>query len=139
MPTREINFDGLIGPTHNYGGLSLGNIASSSNAGATSRPRAAAFGSAAAVYFNTRASSRFTIVEVNALDRPGLVHALADVMFTRGAVIRSAHIATYGERAVDVFYLTDAAGRKIAGDAALAELGTALKAAAEPEAMRQAA
>ena len=103
------------------------------------RPRAAAFGSAAAVYFNTRASSRFTIVEVNALDRPGLVHALADVMFTRGAVIRSAHIATYGERAVDVFYLTDAAGRKIAGDAALAELGTALKAAAEPEAMRQAA
>lgn len=42
MPTREINFDGLIGPTHNYGGLSLGNIASSSNAGATSRPRAAA-------------------------------------------------------------------------------------------------
>ena len=42
MHTREINFDGLIGPTHNYGGLSLGNIASSSNAGATSRPRAAA-------------------------------------------------------------------------------------------------
>ena len=42
MTTREINFDGLIGPTHNYGGLSLGNLASSSNAGATSRPRAAA-------------------------------------------------------------------------------------------------
>ncbi len=40
--TREINFDGLIGPTHNYGGLSLGNIASASNAGATARPRAAA-------------------------------------------------------------------------------------------------
>jgi succinylarginine dihydrolase len=38
----EINFDGLIGPTHNYGGLSLGNVASSRNAGATSRPRAAA-------------------------------------------------------------------------------------------------
>jgi len=39
---REINFDGLIGPTHNYGGLSLGNVASSSNAGQVSRPRAAA-------------------------------------------------------------------------------------------------
>jgi succinylarginine dihydrolase len=38
----EINFDGLIGPTHNYGGLSLGNVASHRNAGATSRPRAAA-------------------------------------------------------------------------------------------------
>jgi|TARA_R100000501_G_scaffold10060_2_gene19925 succinylarginine dihydrolase len=38
----EINFDGLIGPTHNYAGLSLGNLASASNAGRTSRPRAAA-------------------------------------------------------------------------------------------------
>ena len=42
MSFVEINFDGLIGPTHNYGGLSLGNVASSRNAGATSRPRAAA-------------------------------------------------------------------------------------------------
>jgi succinylarginine dihydrolase len=38
----EINFDGLIGPTHNYGGLSLGNVASATNAGAVSQPRAAA-------------------------------------------------------------------------------------------------
>lgn len=37
----EANFDGLIGPTHNYGGLSDGNIASASNAGLTSRPREA--------------------------------------------------------------------------------------------------
>ena len=39
---REINFDGLIGPTHNYAALSFGNLASASNAGATSRPREAA-------------------------------------------------------------------------------------------------
>ena len=38
----EINFDGLIGPSHNYAGLSLGNVASASNAGGVSRPRAAA-------------------------------------------------------------------------------------------------
>ncbi|WBO24645.1 N-succinylarginine dihydrolase [Sphingomonas abietis] len=38
----EINFDGIVGPTHNYGGLSLGNLASKKNAGQTSRPRAAA-------------------------------------------------------------------------------------------------
>ena len=38
----EINFDGIIGPSHNYAGLSLGNIASSNNAGAASQPRAAA-------------------------------------------------------------------------------------------------
>jgi succinylarginine dihydrolase len=39
---HEINFDGLIGPTHNYAALSFGNLASASNAGATSRPRDAA-------------------------------------------------------------------------------------------------
>jgi succinylarginine dihydrolase len=42
MALVEINFDGIIGPSHNYAGLSLGNIASSSNAGASSQPRAAA-------------------------------------------------------------------------------------------------
>lgn len=41
MTAREANFDGLIGPTHNYGGLSDGNIASSSNSGLTSHPREA--------------------------------------------------------------------------------------------------
>ncbi len=38
----EINFDGIIGPSHNYAGLSLGNLASAKNAGGTSQPRAAA-------------------------------------------------------------------------------------------------
>ena len=39
---REINFDGIVGPSHNYAGLSLGNLASARNAGHVSRPRAAA-------------------------------------------------------------------------------------------------
>ena len=39
---REINFDGIIGPSHNYAGLSLGNLASARNAGHVSRPRSAA-------------------------------------------------------------------------------------------------
>ena len=38
----EINFDGIVGPTHNYAGLSIGNLAATSNAGAPSSPRAAA-------------------------------------------------------------------------------------------------
>ncbi len=42
MATTEINFDGLVGPTHNYAGLSLGNRASMSNARAVANPRAAA-------------------------------------------------------------------------------------------------
>ena len=42
MPIVEINFDGIVGPSHNYAGLSLGNLASTRNAGAVSRPRGAA-------------------------------------------------------------------------------------------------
>jgi len=41
MTFREVNFDGLIGPTHNYAGLSFGNLASQRNKGAASSPRAA--------------------------------------------------------------------------------------------------
>ncbi len=42
MPLREINFDGIIGPSHNYAGLSFGNVASMKHAGQVSQPRAAA-------------------------------------------------------------------------------------------------
>ncbi len=43
MPSaREVNFDGLVGPTHNYAGLSVGNIASVKHSGAVSHPREAA-------------------------------------------------------------------------------------------------
>ncbi|MGE8361261.1 N-succinylarginine dihydrolase [Pseudomonas sp.] len=42
MSAYEMNFDGLVGPTHNYGGLSYGNVASQSNSQAVSNPREAA-------------------------------------------------------------------------------------------------
>jgi len=42
MSLEEINFDGIVGPSHNYAGLSLGNLAATKNAGATAFPRAAA-------------------------------------------------------------------------------------------------
>ena len=42
MPAYEMNFDGLVGPTHNYGGLSYGNVASQSNSSAVSNPQEAA-------------------------------------------------------------------------------------------------
>lgn len=42
MALVEINFDGLVGPSHNYAGLSLGNLASANNASEVSYPRAAA-------------------------------------------------------------------------------------------------
>ena len=42
MPLQEINFDGIVGPSHNYAGLSLGNLAATAHAGDVSTPRAAA-------------------------------------------------------------------------------------------------
>ena len=42
MPLTEINFDGIVGPSHNYAGLSVGNLASTRNVGQVSQPRAAA-------------------------------------------------------------------------------------------------
>ncbi len=51
---REINFDGIIGPSHNYAGLSLGNLASSANAGQVSSPRAAALQGVAKMRHNLR-------------------------------------------------------------------------------------
>jgi succinylarginine dihydrolase len=51
---REINFDGIIGPSHNYAGLSLGNLASSTNKGLVSHPRAAALQGVAKMRHNLR-------------------------------------------------------------------------------------
>ena len=42
MTAREVNFDGLVGPTHNYAGLSYGNLAASSNKGRVSNPKGGA-------------------------------------------------------------------------------------------------
>jgi len=51
-----------------------------------------------------------------------LLHALAYALFQAKVTIHSAHIATYGERAVDVFYLTDLIGDKIEATARLRTL-----------------
>jgi succinylarginine dihydrolase len=54
MAIREINFDGIVGPSHNYAGLSLGNLASARNAGETSYPRDAALQGLAKMRSNIR-------------------------------------------------------------------------------------
>ena len=93
--------------------------------------RRAAFAVAPSVVIAERASTRTTVVEVNARDQNGLLARLALAIHLLGHQIHSAHIATYGERAVDTFYLTNAAGRKL-GVAQIAELRGALSAAASP-------
>jgi [protein-PII] uridylyltransferase len=77
------------------------------------RTRAEAFHIAPNVLIDNRASNRQTVIEVNAADRPALLNALAHALFDAKVTIRSAHIATYGERAVDTFYVTDLLGGKI--------------------------
>ncbi|CAA9520463.1 MAG: [Protein-PII] uridylyltransferase / [Protein-PII]-UMP uridylyl-removing enzyme [uncultured Sphingomonadaceae bacterium] len=103
------------------------------------RARAEAFSIEPLALVDDRASNRYTVAEVNARDRPALLHDLAYALFTSGVTIHSAHIATYGERAVDVFYVTDLLGVKIADPARLAELEARLLAAAAGKAAAEAA
>jgi [protein-PII] uridylyltransferase len=96
------------------------------------RARATAFEVAPSVAVADRASTRTTVVEINAHDRPALLAALAAAVHAEGHQIHSAHIATYGERAVDVFYLTRADGKKLEADDVDALKTALLQAAAEP-------
>jgi [protein-PII] uridylyltransferase len=102
--------------------------------------RAEAFPIQPAVFVDNGASSRYTVVEVNARDRAALLSRLAQAVYQSRATIHSAHIATYGERAVDVFYLTDFNGEKIVAPARLKALhDRLLKAASEKAARKEAA
>ncbi|HUG61112.1 MAG TPA: ACT domain-containing protein, partial [Methylomirabilota bacterium] len=58
-------------------------------------------------------SENFTVVEVSCLDRPGLLYELTKAISALNLNIASAHVATFGERAVDVFYVTDLTNQKI--------------------------
>ena len=78
-----------------------------------SRTRADAFTVQPNVLIDNKASNRYTVIEVNAADRPALLNALAYALFQSKVTISSAHIATYGERAVDTFYVTDLIGGKV--------------------------
>ena len=96
--------------------------------------RAEAFDIEPAVFIDPAASNRYTVVEVNARDRAALLSGLARAMFEAKATVQSAHIATYGERAVDVFYLADARGARIENPQKLKALrARLLKAASEPD------
>jgi [protein-PII] uridylyltransferase len=77
------------------------------------RPRADAFDVRPRVLVDNKASNRFTVVEVNARDRPALLNRLAYALFDARLMVHSAHVATYGEQAVDTFYVTDLLGEKL--------------------------
>jgi [protein-PII] uridylyltransferase len=94
------------------------------------RIRAEAFNIAANALIDNRASNRYTVVETTARDRPALLYDLARALFESRVTIHSAHIATYGERAVDTFYVTDLTGDKIISETRLKDIEARLAAAA---------
>ncbi len=77
-------------------------------------PRRDAFSVEPQVNIENELSDRFSVIEVVCRDRVGLLYSLAGTLSDLSLDIASAHIATFGERVVDTFYVTDLAGRKIA-------------------------
>ena len=75
--------------------------------------RAKAFTVAPRVIIDNAPSNKYTVIEINGLDRVGLLHGLTEALFHLNLNIASAHIVTYGEKAIDVFYVTDLMGAKI--------------------------
>lgn len=62
-------------------------------------------------------SDRYTVIEASGLDRPGLLYDLTSAISDLNLNIGSAHIVTFGEKAVDAFYVTDLTGLKITSSA----------------------
>ena len=77
------------------------------------RGRFSAFTVAPEVLVDNALSNQFTVVEVSGLDRPGLLFELTNTLSDLNLDITSAHITTFGEKAVDVFYVTDLTNKKI--------------------------
>ena len=77
------------------------------------KPRLKAFAIEPEVLINNQWSNRYTVVEVSGLDRPGLLYELTATLSKLNLNIASAHVATFGERVVDVFYVTDLLGAQI--------------------------
>ena len=105
------------------GGIKLPDIVARK---AVSRSRIKAFALEPEVNINNEWSNRFTVVEVTGLDRPGLLYELTSTISRLSLNIASAHVATFGERVVDVFYVTDLLGAKIASPTRQAAIKRAL-------------
>lgn len=90
------------------------------------KARLKAFAIEPEVSINNEWSNRYTVVEVTGLDRPGLLYELTATLSRLNLNITSAHVATFGERAVDVFYVTDLLGAKISSPMRQAAIKRAL-------------
>jgi [protein-PII] uridylyltransferase len=91
--------------------------------------RTSAFRVPVRVILDNKASRTHTLIEVNGRDRPGFLYDVTAAITSQGLQISSAHISTYGERVVDVFYVKDIFGMKVDHDDKLKQLRKALEAA----------
>jgi [protein-PII] uridylyltransferase len=96
--------------------------------------RATSFEVRPRVFIDNKASNRFTVIEVNARDRPALLNRLARSLFESRLMVNSAHITNYGERAADTFYVTDLLGDKVTSADRIAAIEEHVLAAATEEA-----
>ncbi|MDX7952585.1 [protein-PII] uridylyltransferase [Lichenihabitans sp. Uapishka_5] len=79
----------------------------------TPKGRDATFQLETRILIDNAASNRHTLIQVRGMDRPGLLHALTHELASLSLNIVSAHVVTYGEKAVDTFYVTDLTHAKI--------------------------
>jgi [protein-PII] uridylyltransferase len=77
------------------------------------KSRLSAFTVEPQVVIDNTLSDALTVIEINGLDRPGLLYDVTREISDLNLDIASAHIATFGEKAVDVFYVTNLTGKKI--------------------------
>ena len=95
------------------------------------RKRERDFVVATRIDFDNSGSDIYTIVEIETRDRPGLLYDLARTLTANNVSIASAIIATYGEQAVDVFYVKDLFGLKLQTESKRRSLETRLRAVIE--------
>jgi [protein-PII] uridylyltransferase len=93
---------------------------------AANRGKVRAFVVEPEVTINNQWSDRYTVIEVSGLDRPGLLYQLTTAISKLNLNIASAHVATFGERARDVFYVTDLLGAQINAPTRQAAIKSAL-------------
>jgi [protein-PII] uridylyltransferase len=93
---------------------------------AAPKGRIRAFALEPAVTINNQWSHRYTMVEVTGLDRTGLLYEMTTTLSKLNLNIASAHVATFGERVVDVFYVTDLMGAQITSPTRQAAIKRAL-------------
>jgi [protein-PII] uridylyltransferase len=99
---------------------------------ASSRTRA--FSVPPEVVVDNALSDQFTVIEVSGLDRPGLLYDLTSALSDLNLDITSAHITTFGEKAVDAFYVTDLTNKKITSSSRQKAIGDRLTAVLSPPA-----